>query len=90
MLPDADEACNVMQAAILPLLALIVGFTFPMAISRSTSARTMKKRRPTRLVPKPGAPIFYLPSTCRDPDMQLAGRTGVIIRVESIHADPSR
>jgi len=34
MLPDADEACNVMQAAILTLLALIVGFTFSMAISR--------------------------------------------------------
>jgi len=48
---------NTVQAATLTLLALIIGFTFSMAVTRTISARRWRRPKPTPSLPNICAPI---------------------------------
>lgn len=63
---EVRQDLNVIQGATLTLLGLIIGFTFSMLWADTTSARTMRNRRPTRSAPNTSAPTYYLPPMRRE------------------------
>src|SRR5579872_4858433 len=55
------EYFGVVQAAILTLLGLLVGFAFSMAVSRYDQRKIMRKPKPTRSVRNTSGPTCCLP-----------------------------
>ena len=66
MREEVRDDFGVVLGATLTLLALLIGFSFSMAVSRYDHGRITKRPRPTRSAPSTCGPICCLPWTQRE------------------------